>query len=170
MQATGTEARRRGPTPTFRPARIRPEGPLVIWGLLGNLVWELAQSPLYADHARGVAYFLWTRIHCTVGDVLILLGAFWATALLHRARDWPRTRGAGAAATFIALGLAYTAWSEWLNTTVRGAWAYAPAMPRIAGIGLAPLLQWLVVPVLLLLLLRRRGCRDEEHGASRGPA
>lgn len=152
------------------PRRVRAwlEGPLIAWGLPLNFLWELAQSPLYTDHSRGLRYLLWTRVHCTVGDVLILLAAFWATAALHRSRRWPHTRGAGAAATFVGLGLAYTAWSEWMNTAVREAWVYAPAMPQIVGVGLAPLLQWLVVPVLLLVLMRRRTPRDEAHVDSRG--
>ncbi len=54
------------------------------WGFVLNLVWELAQSPLYADHATGWGYIAWTRVHCTLGDVLILLGAFWATAAVFR--------------------------------------------------------------------------------------
>lgn len=36
------------------------------------------------------------------------------------------------------------------NIEVRGAWAYREAMPRLPGlgIGLTPMLQWIVVPVL----------------------
>ena len=127
---------------------------LVRWGLPLNFVWELAQSPLYTDHLNGWRYVLWTRFHCTLGDVLILLGVFWATAAVFRSWRWPLSRGPSAAAAFVLFGLAYTIWSEWLNTSVRQAWEYAPAMPRVLGIGLAPLLQWLVVPIVLLLVMR----------------
>jgi len=129
---------------------------LIVWGFPLNLVWELVQSPLYADHANGWRYVAWTRFHCTVGDVLILLGAFWATAAVFRSWRWPATRGMGAAGAFLGFGLAYTIWSEWFNTSVREAWAYAPAMPQVFGIGLSPLVQWLVLPALLVLILRAR--------------
>ena len=131
------------------------EVPLIGWGFPLNLVWEFMQSPLYADHAIGWRYVAWTRFHCTLGDVLILLGAFWGTAAVFRSWRWPASRGSAAAATFVSFGLGYTIWSEWFNTAVREAWAYAPAMPRVLGIGLSPLAQWLVIPTLLVLLLRR---------------
>jgi hypothetical protein len=52
-----------------------------------------------------------------------------------------------------AVGLGYTVFSEWLNVEVREAWAYAEAMPRLPllGTGLAPVLQWLILPPLALL-------------------
>ena len=127
---------------------------LIGWGFLLNFIWELAQSPLYEDHVNGWRYVAWTRFHCTVGDVLILLGAFWATAAVFRSWGWPATRGAAAAGAFLGFGLAYTAWSEWFNVGVREAWAYAPSMPLVFGMGLSPLLQWLVLPTLLILILR----------------
>jgi hypothetical protein len=50
----------------------------------------------------------------------------------------------------MALGLGYTAFSEWLNIGVRRAWAYSDLMPVLPwlGTGLSPLAQWLVVPAL----------------------
>jgi hypothetical protein len=52
------------------------------------------------------------------------------------------------AALAVAFGVLYTVFSEWLNTEVRGSWAYAAAMPVVPpfGTGLSPLAQWLVVP------------------------
>jgi len=132
----------------------RYERPLIAWGFVLNFAWELAHSPLYADHGKGLGYVLWTRVHCTLGDVLILLAAFWATGEVYRSWRWPQTHGSVAAALFVGFGLAYTTWSEWFNTSVREAWAYAPAMPRAFGVGLTPLLQWLVLPPLLLLIIR----------------
>jgi hypothetical protein len=47
-------------------------------------------------------------------------------------------------------GLAYTVFSEWLNTEIRGSWAYTDAMPQLplVGAGLSPLAQWIVVPLI----------------------
>ncbi|MSQ72711.1 MAG: hypothetical protein EXR27_15690 [Betaproteobacteria bacterium] len=49
---------------------------------------------------------------------------------------------------------AYTVFSEWLNTSVLGAWTYSSLMPVIPllGTGLSPFMQWLLVlPVALWL-------------------
>lgn len=138
-----------------------PEVRLVGWGLPLNAVWEFLQSPLYTDSARGFVYVLWTRLHCTAGDALILLGAFWGTSIVFRGRRWWARPRWGAALLFLLLGLAYTVWSELYNTGVRGSWEYAAAMPRLFGLGAAPLLQWVLLPPLLLALVRRTSPQGE---------
>ena len=56
------------------------------------------------------------------------------------------------------LGAAYTIFSERLNVQVRRSWAYTAAMPVLPGLGtgLAPLLQWLVVPSLAFAITAHR--------------
>lgn len=135
---------------------------MAAWGFALNAVWEALQSPLYADFGRRIGYLVWTRLHCTGGDVLILLAAFWLTALLFRTRFWIERQGLAAAAVFVAIGVAYTAWSEVHNTQIARTWAYAPEMPQIYGVGLAPLLQWLVIPPALVRLLRKKEERESD--------
>ncbi|HVT58910.1 MAG TPA: hypothetical protein VHR45_10960 [Thermoanaerobaculia bacterium] len=127
----------------------------MIWGFVLNALWEALQTPLYADSDREPSHLLWTRLHCTVGDVLILLGCFWAVSALWRDRQWFYRREGCRAPLFVGFGLAYTAASELYNTRLAHAWAYGPQMPRLFGVGLAPLLQWLVLPSILLIVLRR---------------
>ena len=57
----------------------------------------------------------------------------------------------------VVLGLIYTIFSEWLNTEIRGSWAYAEIMPvvPVIGAGLSPLLQWIIVPSLGLVWAMR---------------
>ena len=68
-------------------------------------------------------------------------------------------RNSFVAGVAIVLGVLYTAFSEWLNVAVRGSWAYSDWMPVIRvgtfAIGLSPLLQWIVVPTLTFLCVRR---------------
>jgi hypothetical protein len=54
----------------------------------------------------------------------------------------------------MAFGLAWTAQSEWVNVHVRGTWAYDGSMPLVAGVGVKPLLQWLLLPPVALRLVR----------------
>ena len=145
-----------------------PELQLAGWGFGLNLVWEAIQTPLYADAYRELSYLAWTRLHCTLGDVLILLVCFWGTALLFGGRDWIVARGVVPAMTFVALGLLYTTWSEWWNAGIRGTWSYSPSMPTLWGLGASPLLQWIVVPFLVLALVRRRaGAAPRSTGGPR---
>ena len=136
--------------------RLQPEMGLLVWGFPLSLVWEIAQTPLYADRASGWIYLVGSRLHCSLGDILILLGAYELTALVLRDRRWPSSPGWFGAPFFTLLGVGYTVWSEWFNVHVARAWGYASAMPTVWGIGLAPLLQWLVIPPIVALLVGRR--------------
>jgi hypothetical protein len=133
-----------------------PELHLAGWGFVLNGVWELLHTPLYADAGRAFTYLLWTRLHCTLGDVLILLGAFWATSLLARSRFWWMSWRPAMVVTFVVLGFGYTVFSEWTHTRLWGGWEYGPGMPRVFGLGLTPLLQWLALPPVALWLLAQR--------------
>jgi hypothetical protein len=117
---------------------------------LGNAFWEIAQLPLYTIWmAETDAEIVFALVHCTVGDVLIAAGSL-GLAVLVMGRNSLRRQFWSVAYITISLGVGYTIFSEWLNVSVRGNWAYAPIMPvlPILGTGLSPLLQWIVGPIL----------------------
>lgn len=124
---------------------------------LGNLVWEIAQLPLYTIWASapwpGLAFAV---VHCTLGDILISAAGFVVAGLVVDRRRSKR-RAVRIATVAIPLGVFYAVFSEWLNVAVRESWAYAPAMPVLPGIGtgLSPLLQWVIVPALGFWLVAR---------------
>jgi hypothetical protein len=124
-----------------------------------NLAWEIAQLPLYAIWKTGSRReILFAVVHCTLGDVLIAAGSlFLALLLVGTALRRGQFSRASVAPIIVFLGVAYTVFSEWLNVSLRGSWAYAPAMPVLPplGTGLAPLLQWVAIPPLALALARR---------------
>lgn len=122
-----------------------------------NLVWEVVQLPLYTIAETGTAAQLaYAVLHCTLGDVIIASGSFILAGLLLRAPDWPSSLPWPGMAIAMVCGLLYTAYSEWNNVYVAGTWAYTAGMPRVFGIGLAPLLQWVAVPALSLAIIRFR--------------
>lgn len=124
---------------------------------VGNLVWETAQLPLYTLWwTSSPLYLAFVVLHCWIGDLVIgtitmLVGIGAAGS------SWPLIHVGRAMFVTLAAGVAYTAFSEWLNVTVRGTWAYSAAMPvlPVLGTGLSPLLQWLVVPGIALLFAYR---------------
>lgn len=139
--------------PTAQLGERPPELRLVLWGFALNLIWEALQTPFYADRGGSLTYLAWSRLHCTGGDVLILLGCFTAVSLIWRNRSWMAIRGVLPRVLFVTLGLGYTAASEVLHTRWFQSWAYAPDMPVLFGVGLAPVLQWLLIPSALLFIL-----------------
>jgi len=50
--------------------------------------------------------------------------------------------------------MAFTAWSEWYNVYRAGNWGYTASMPTIFGIALSPLLQWVILPPVMVAAYR----------------
>ena len=121
--------------------------------LVAHLGWEIPQLPLYTLWSTGtLRQQAFAVVHCTLGDAMIAgLSLLLALALFARA-TWPRVSVARVYWASFAFGVGYTIYSEWLNINVRGNWAYSDLMPvvPVIGTGLAPLLQWFVVPTLAL--------------------
>lgn len=56
-------------------------------------------------------------------------------------------------AIFIGSGLAVTVAYE-IHALAVGQWSYAETMPAIAGVGVLPILQWLLIPIAELAVFR----------------
>ncbi|MFI5304702.1 MAG: hypothetical protein ACHQYP_07885 [Nitrospiria bacterium] len=134
------------------------EIPLFFASFLINFSWEMVQTPLYEDVFRKTyLQILISRLHCTLGDVQILLSAYWFVARFSNNRYWVMFFRLQHLLGFTPLGLGYTLFSEWVNIDIRSAWKYSPLMPRIPliGTGLMPFLQWLVLPPVIAGTTRR---------------
>lgn len=130
------------------------------WLAALSLAWELAQLPLYTIwREESSAYIAFAVAHCTAGDLLIGTAALAITLMTLRAANFQTWRWQSIAIVTTLIGVVYTFASEWMNTSVRQSWAYAPAMPVIqlqgVVVGVSPIAQWLVVPTLALYLARR---------------
>lgn len=137
--------------------RTIPEMQLLFVGLPLQLLWEIAQFPLYTVwHEGSWSYILYGLGHCTLGDLLILLVAFELTALVARTRYWHLSAPLRYTPLLTGLGLAYTVYSETINVRVKGTWGYTELMPVVPGIeiGGMPFLQWLLIPAVLVVLMR----------------
>jgi hypothetical protein len=125
--------------------------------VLANLAWEVAHLPLYTLWQTAPAgYIAFAVRHCTAGDIGIASVALLAAVLVAGTRAWPAERYGAVAVTAVLLGIGYTGYSECTN--VRQSWAYSEWMPILpgTGIGLSPLLQWLVIPTIGFAWARRQ--------------
>ena len=158
---------RLGPRADVRPGaglHLRPWQPWVALGatsLALHFAWEMLQAPLYEGMLampRGRA--TWLCAQASAGDAVITLAAYGGVAAAAGSRVWIARPRAAQVAGHIAVGIAVTVALEYLNVYALGRWAYGLRMPRVLGVGLAPLVQWLVVPLLSLWLagnyVRRR--------------
>ena len=130
------------------------------WLFALNLVWEVTQLPLYV-FGPDVAWpgVLYAVLHCTLGDAAIALVAYLIAALVTGETRWPAVRPLAGLAMVLVVGETFTVWAEWYNVYVVRSWGYAGGMPTILGIGVAPLAQWLVLPVVAFAIFRYRDRR-----------
>ena len=138
-----------------------PEFNVAVFAFLLNYPWEFLQVPLFAGMA-GAPH--WEAIQrcamATMGDILIMLIAYWLVAVIARRRYWIAAPTAAHLTMFVAVGVTITVLFEQLSLRGLwfGAWDYSPLMPVIPGIGvgLSPLAQWIVLPLLTAWFVRRQ--------------
>lgn len=126
-----------------------------------NLFWEMLQLPLYTLwYESPPATIAFAVVHCTVGDVLIATVSFFVAVVLSGANNWPQQHYGRVALMAGIFGVCYTVFSEWNNTVVTRTWAYSSWMPTLGGIGLSPVLQWVLIPALAFWKLSRQISED----------
>ncbi len=126
------------------------------FAFLSNFTWEMWQAPFYRTMAA--ASHLSAVVVCslaTMGDAAITVAAFGVATATVRDRRWLFRPAARPVAVYLGVGLGVTILLEWLNVRVWQRFAYAPLMPTVFGIGLTPLIQWIVLPPVALWLAAR---------------
>ena len=119
-----------------------------------NFFWEMAQARFYSS-MRGLPFWsaTWLCTRAAAADVALLALCFVIAALVARDAAWPLRPTSKAMATFFASCLFATAAIEhWAIATRR--WSYSDDMPMIFGVGALPLLQWVLIPVVSVLVFR----------------
>lgn len=147
-----------GDAVTSEASIVRFSGLWLILALILNLFWEIAHIRLYtiwlqADGMRIAR----AAFHCSLGDVLIALAMFALAGIALRRADWPASRPWAGGIIVVIGAMAFTVWSEWYNVYRVGNWGYTASMPMIFGIGLSPLLQWLILPPVMVGAYRTLG-------------
>jgi hypothetical protein len=119
-------------------------------------IWEIAQLPLYTIWVeRGPAESLVAAMHCTLGDLVLAATAF-AAGMAGAVRLAAMRSAARFTCITLAASIALTLAIEIVSTRWLDRWAYEAAMPTLFGIGLSPIAQWLVIPLLGLFKQQRR--------------
>ncbi len=119
-----------------------------------HFAWEMAQHSLYLQ-MQSKSFWRATAIcaRATVGDLVITTIAFSAAAM-SGGRSWPLLRRRlSPTLIFLTVGMILTIGYE-CYAVFTGKWAYDERMPQIFGIGLSPLLQWIVIPLLEIAAFR----------------
>ena len=135
-----------------------PEFNIVVFAILLNFPWEFLQVPFYAgmptaDHWQGVK----SCTQATLGDAVIMLVAYWCVAVV-AGRYWLLRPKIAHIAALVAVGVGITIVIEKLAAAgawVQG-WSYSERMLTAFGIGIAPVLQWVILPPLTVWFCKRQ--------------
>ena len=119
-----------------------------------HFAWEMAQGGLFEGMTR---LPFWTATawcaRAAAWDVVISSASYAIASVVSRNVLWPRTLRAVPLVIYLVTGIAITiAIERWAVDARR--WNYASEMPVIGGIGLSPLLQWVVVPIAIVAFVR----------------
>lgn len=128
-----------------------------------HFAWEMAHAKWFATMD---ALPFWTATawcaRAAFWDVAISGSAYAAAVLTARRARWIHEPRPLALFVYFVVGLAITIAVE-QSALATGRWRYAPDMPTLGGIGLTPLSQWVVVPLLIVGIARAIIPRSRSH-------
>ena len=125
---------------------------ITIIALLLNLIWEMVQMPLY----KGSSYSIEQIAFCTlasVADALMVLLLYFGVAFIFRSPLWIQHLKWQQIAIVILIGGTGAVLAEMRHLSL-GSWAYDNSMPLIpvVNVGIAPVLQFMILPLLIYFL------------------
>jgi len=107
-----------------------------------NLFWEFGQSGLYQSYPDFVPYWLCLIFAAVIDAILVVVILWFAQKFKHQYGIMVLT------GLFIALTI------ELLVLNLNW-WSYSPSMPLVLGIGISPLLQMMLLPLLAFYLQKK---------------
>lgn len=127
--------------------------PIIIFitAFILNLIWEVSHFNLYICNLPGSYSSMILR--ATLIDALIILGIYYIIALINKNTKWIFTNKKLNYLITIILGTIIAVYIE-LNALNQDRWSYTQFMPTIFGIGLTPLLQMIILPLLTFMILK----------------
>ena len=128
-----------------------------LFTFLFHFAWEILQAPLFAEMPV-IGHWQATLVclKATLGDIGIALASFAVGVWWQRYWRWFVMPTKGALAAYLATGVLITIVFEWYAIYWAGRWSYSDLMPvvPVLRVGLAPLAQWIILPLAVLFFLR----------------
>lgn len=133
-----------------------PEANLFLFAFLFNFVYEVWQSPFYEFYASpSLADKVRALTHCAFGDGVIILLSSWVVSIGQRTRYWVLHPTWKSTVLLTSVGLLITLVIETYRVNVSRAYGVPTLQVPILGISALAVLQWIVLPPLVLYQARR---------------
>jgi hypothetical protein len=155
--------------PRHGPIRAIYTPEIFIFGVafLLNLVWESLHAPLFIFKEQSSWSALTAcLLFCAGVDAVMMVSIHWVVVLIRQDRSW-FFRGKRVDKVLLALTALTLAFaSEYAAVHYRNLWRYSERMPLIpiAQIGLAPMLQWVILPTVIFAIIGKFGIPKQTEG------
>ncbi len=123
-----------------------------ILSFLLNFTWELIQLPLYKNSVYDIDHIAFCAL-ATLADVIMVLLLYFGLVLIFKNPFWINQLNGQRITLVILLGGIGAVLSEMRHLKL-ASWAYAAAMPLlpVVKVGVTPVLQFMLLPLLIYLL------------------
>lgn len=121
---------------------------VIVLSFLLNFAWELIQIPLYKNSVYDVKHIAFCAL-ASLADVLMVLLLYMGFAFVFKETFWMQHLKLNRGLLLVLIGGAGAVLSEMRHLSL-GSWEYDNAMPIIpfVNVGIAPVLQFMILPVL----------------------
>jgi hypothetical protein len=125
---------------------------MVVLAFLLNLAWELRQMPLYDRASFGINHVLFCALG-SVADTIMVLLLYFTFTIIFKNTLWIYPLKWQWIVVVVLTGGIGAVLSEMRHLSL-GNWAYSDMMPLIPifNVGLSPVLQFMILPVLIYIL------------------
>ena len=134
----------------------------ILWAFLFNVAWEILQIPLFKGGVYEWQHILFCVL-ASVADVIMVLLIYFGFALIYKNILWIKELNIKRILLLILTGGAGAVLAELWHLSI-GTWSYADAMPMIpiVDVGLSPVLQFMILPMLIYRLSFKMRVKKEK--------
>ena len=124
----------------------------ILLAFLFNVAWEILQIPLYKEGVYTWQHILFCVL-ASVADVIMVLIIYFGFALIYKNALWIKNLNTKRIILLMLIGSVGAVLAEIRHLSM-GTWSYADAMPLIPvlHVGLSPVLQFMILPILIYRL------------------
>ena len=138
----------------------KPETHMAVFGFMTAFIWEMLQMPFF--EMGDMTYYRKT-LGCalaSVADAGIMVASYSIASVFARNHRWMYRANRSDVLIYLLTGLTITIGAEKIALAMRvgTGWRYSDVIPVIplTGIGLVPVLMWIIIPLLTLWFARRQ--------------
>ena len=123
-----------------------------VFAFILNLIWEVSQGFLFSDYVYDFQHISFCAL-ASVADLIMVLLLYFVFSVVLKDPFWIRNLTPYKSLSLLFIGGSGAILGEWRHLS-EGNWSYTESMPvlPIIEVGLTPLLQFIILPILIYIL------------------